>query len=133
MKWEFNQEDTYMENYNKQPPQYDYLSGAASSSGNTDTPELSQGNSLAIASLVLGIIGTVMPLFFGLIGSLIGLVAGIVGLILSLKAKKLGYVGGMRTAGLVLSIIAIVFGVLISLTCAACLASGYLSGLKWYR
>ncbi len=70
-----------------------------------------QGNGLAIAGMVLGIIGLV-----GLCVWWIGLPCAIVGLILSVlgkkKAKITGTGGGMATAGIVLSIIALALAVI---------------------
>ncbi|MCL2401421.1 MAG: DUF4190 domain-containing protein [Oscillospiraceae bacterium] len=64
-----------------------------------------KGKPKAIASLVLGIISIV----FGWV-PLLGLACGIVGLVMSSLAKKDGCRTGMTTAGLVLSIIGVVFG-----------------------
>ncbi len=112
-----------MENYNNQPPKYEDLSAPASSSGNTNTPELTKGKNLATISLVLGICGTVLSILFYLPGAILGLGAGIVGLILSMKSKTLGFVGGMRTAGFILSIIAMVLGTMMTVACVACWSS----------
>ena len=85
------------------------------------------GKGLAVGSLVCGIIGLAF-VWFG-ISAIISLIVGIVGIILSVNAKKQGYVGGMNTAGLVMSIISaalggIVFVACISLFgCAGCIAS----------
>lgn len=56
------------------------------------------GSGAAIASLVLGIVG----LFFA------GIILGIIGLVMAAKAKREGYTGGIRTAGFVLSLIALI-------------------------
>lgn len=61
------------------------------------------GKGEAIAGMVLGIVS-----FFG--G---GLITAIVGLALACSAKKKGYNRGMRTAGFVLSLIALIFSIII--------------------
>lgn len=75
-------------------------------------------NGAGVASLVLGIIGTV----FGLFGmfAIIGLVLGIVGCVLSAMSKKNIGPNGMATAGLVLGIIAIVFCGIVFVSCSLC-------------
>ena len=64
------------------------------------------GHGKAVASLVLGIIALVATWFY------VGLILGIVGIVLALGARKEGFVGGMATAGLVLSIIAVALSAL---------------------
>ncbi len=66
------------------------------------------GKTKAIISLVLGIVGILMCCCYGF-----GCIPGIVGLILAILAKKDngGKFSGLAVAGLVLSIIASVFGV----------------------
>lgn len=54
-----------------------------------------KGRNMAIAYMVVGIAGLVFTL---LINTLLGVILGIVGLVLAGKAKRLGFVGGMRTA-----------------------------------
>lgn len=73
------------------------------------------GQGAATGSLVCGIIAVVCW-FFGIttIGSLI---LGIIGLVLASKAKKEGYVGGMRTAGFVLSLIGVIVGAIVLIAC----------------
>ena len=57
------------------------------------------GRGKAIGSLILGIFSVMFPLPF------IGVILGIVGLVLASTAKREGYIGGVRTAGFVISII----------------------------
>lgn len=96
-------------------------------------PVQQPGKGLAIGSLVCGIVGLVF-VWFGY-SALISLIAGIVGIILSVNAKKQGFIGGMNTAGLVMSIISaalggIVFIACVSLLgCAGCIAS---NPAMWY-
>ena len=74
-------------------------------------PAQKQGNGLAIAGMVLGIIGLV-----GLCIWWLGLPCAIVGLILSCLGKKkskiTGTGGGMATAGIVTSVIALALGII---------------------
>lgn len=76
------------------------------------------GKGAATASLVLGIIGVVFW-FFGY-SSLVSVVVGIIGIILSSNAKKAGFVGGMQTAGFVLSLISLIGGAIFFVACVAC-------------
>lgn len=61
------------------------------------------GKGAAVASLVLGIIAVVLW-FFGYT-SIVSVILGIVGLVCAGNAKKAGFMGGLRTAGFVLSLI----------------------------
>ena len=71
------------------------------------------GQGAATASMVLGIIG----IFFWIIsiGSFISIILGIIGLVFAVKSKNEGFVGAVRTAGFVMSIINIVAGAIITL------------------
>lgn len=73
-------------------------------------------NSAGIASLVLGIVGIVSGCSGVL--SFVGLVLGIVGIVLSSMSKRAIGPNGMATAGLVLSIIAIVICGIVFALCA---------------
>ena len=73
------------------------------------------GKGAATASMVLGIISVVLW-FFGY-SALVSVILGIVGLILAGNAKKAGFVGGMQTAGFVLSLIG---GAIFFVACVAC-------------
>lgn len=90
-------------------------------------PAEQPGKGLAIGSLVCGIVGLVF-VWFGY-SALISLIAGIVGIILSVNAKKQGFIGGMNTAGLVMSIISAALGGIVFIACvsvlgcAGCIAS----------
>lgn len=76
------------------------------------------GKGAAIGSLVCGIVAVVFW-FFG-ITSILSLILGIVGLILAGSAKKAGFEGGIRTAGFVLSLLGIIFGAIIFISCVIC-------------
>ncbi|HIT57025.1 MAG TPA: hypothetical protein IAA94_03600 [Candidatus Galloscillospira stercoripullorum] len=76
------------------------------------------GKGAATGSLVCGIISVVLW-FFGY-SALLSVILGIVGLVLASKAKKEGFVGGMQTAGFVLSIIGLIGGALVFVACVAC-------------
>lgn len=75
------------------------------------------GKGAATASMVLGIISVVLW-FFGY-SALVSVILGIVGLILAGNAKKAGFVGGMQTAGFVLSLIGLI-GAIFFVACVAC-------------
>ena len=79
------------------------------------------GKGKATASLVLGIVGVVFW-WFGMT-AIVSVVTGIIGLILASQAKKEGFVGGMRTAGFVLSLISTIGGGLIFVSCVACVGT----------
>lgn len=88
------------------------------------------GKGAAVASLVLGIIGVVLW-FFGY-SSAISVILGIIGLVLAGNSKKAGFVGGVRTAGFVLSLISLIGGAIFFISCVACVgalgAAGAFSG-----
>ena len=71
---------------------------------------------MAVASMVLGIIGLVFP-FIGLYP--IGFVCAIVGLILGILAKK-KEPSGKATAGIVMSIISLALCTIVTIACVAC-------------
>lgn len=76
---------------------------------------------MAIAALVLGIIGIVFSWFPAVI---IGVPLALIGLILAIVARKNAMATqqptGMATAGLVVSIIGLVFAILSTAACVAC-------------
>ncbi len=77
----------------------------------------------AMGSMILGILALSLSLIVGWAGAsawLGGLVFGIVGLVFANKAGKAGYTGGMRTTGMVLSIIAIALFSLALVACIGC-------------
>ena len=73
------------------------------------------GQNEAVVSLIMGVIA-VLLWFFGY-SSIISVVLSIVGLVYASKSKQLGYNGPMRTAGFVLSLIALIGGALIFIAC----------------
>ena len=76
-----------------------------------------RGIKMAVASLVLGICALVFPFIgFGWLSVLVG----IVGIILGAMARKKETGKGMATAGLVMSMIAVVLGLIMWIACAAC-------------
>ena len=75
---------------------------------------------MGVASLVLGIISVVLAAFFSAFGWLVA-VLGLIGVILGAVARKNGQ-RGAATAGLVLSIIGLVLGILLYIACVACVA-----------
>lgn len=84
------------------------------------------GKSLAIASLVLGIVSVALW-FFGYT-SLVSVILGIIGIVLAVMSKKQGFMEGIRTAGLVLSIIGVVGGAIFFVSCVACAACAAAGG-----
>lgn len=87
------------------------------------------GKGQAIASLVLGIISVVLW-WFGY-SAIVSVVLGIVGLILAGNAKKVGFVGGVRTAGFVLSLIGLIGGAIVLVACVACAGALAAAGLTF--
>lgn len=82
------------------------------------------GKGLAITSLVLGIIGTALCCFGFLVWtSFISVVLGIVGLILAASAKSQGNTSSIRTAGFVLSLISLILGAVVFVSCFACVGA----------
>lgn len=87
-----------------------------------------KSSGLAIASLVLGLVGIVFDFIPGL--GIVALLCAIVGLILGIVAKSQisnsnGQIGGsgMATAGIVLSIIVLALWVILLVACAAFIGS----------
>ena len=79
------------------------------------------GKGAATASMVLGIISVVLW-FFGY-SALVSVILGIVGLILAGNGKKAGFVGGIQTAGFVLSLIGLIGGAIFFVACIACVGA----------
>ena len=75
------------------------------------------GQGAATGSLVCGIIAVVCW-FFGYT-TIISLILGIIGLVMASKAKREGYTGGTRTAGFVLSLIGVIVGAIVLVSCVA--------------
>jgi len=67
-------------------------------------PSEQPGHSKAVGSLVLGICAMVTGM---------GIILGIISIVMAAQARKEGYVGGLATAGMVLSIISIALSVLV--------------------
>lgn len=93
------------------------------------------GKNEATASMVLGIIAVVCMFLSWF--SIVAVGCSIAGLVLASKSKKLGYMGGNRTAGFVLSLIALILGSIVfacvlctCITAVALGASGALSELE---
>ncbi len=79
---------------------------------------------MAVASLILGIAALVLGFVPIPGGGIIGLICAIVGVILGAvsrkKLKEAGESSGMATAGMVLSIIALVLDVIVLIAAVAC-------------
>ncbi len=79
------------------------------------------GKGKAIASLVLGIVGTIVGVLWV---PLIGIICGIIGIVLGVSARKTTVEQkGMATAGLVLSIISLAASVIVWIISAILIAS----------
>lgn len=104
---------------NSREEENENLQNGFNSSQNQDGEQ--PGRGAAIAGMVLGIVSIVFW-FFGA-GAVVGLVTGIVGLICSANSKKLGYVGGMQTAGFVCSLIGLIGSALVFVACVACVGA----------
>ena len=89
---QYQNQNQYQSPYQNQYPQ-----------NNGDEP----GKGAAVASLVLGIVG----LFFA------GIILGIIGLVMASSARNQGYMGGIRTAGFILSLLSLIFGALAAIAC----------------
>ena len=72
---------------------------------------------MGVASLVLGIISVVLAVLFSGFCWLAAIL-GLIGIVLGTSARKKGQ-GGVATAGLVLSIIGLILGLLMYVACAA--------------
>lgn len=87
------------------------------------TEKIFGGHFMAVASLVLGIIALCLSIGIGAAGmGWIGSICGIVGIVLAAITLKKGK-DGRATAGLVLSIIALSWGVISTIACLACLGA----------
>jgi hypothetical protein len=75
---------------------------------------------MGIASLVIGIVAVLISLISGPLGW-VGALLGVIGIILGALGMKNPETKGVATAGLVLSIIATVLGLVIFLACVACI------------
>lgn len=85
--------------------------------------EQQPGKGAATASLVLGIISLIGLLVSWIpFISLIPIGCGIAGIICSASAKKAGFEGGIRTAGLVMSIIGLILAGIVFVACTLCVA-----------
>ena len=85
-----------------------------------DAPKYdSTAKGMGIASLILGIVGLV----FG------GFLFGVAGLVLAIMAGNRGYKEGVRTAGLVLSIIATVYGLIMTILVVVIVITSLSAGL----
>jgi len=78
---------------------------------------------MAVASLVLGIISLIFALIipgFQFLAPIVGIIGIILGIIARKNLKAANQPSGMATAGMVMSIIGTVLGVIMYLLCVAC-------------
>lgn len=76
---------------------------------------------MGVASLVLGIIAIIIGIFSAGILGWLGAILAIVGIILGALGRKDPEKKGISTAGLVCSIIGLVFCLLLYIACVACI------------
>lgn len=76
---------------------------------------------MAVGSLVLGIIALVWSLVIP--AKVVAVILGLIGIVLGALGKKDPERKGMATAGLVLSILAVIFGLIMFVVCAGTFAS----------
>jgi len=81
---------------------------------------------MAIAALVLGIISIFDPTIIA------GIVLGIIGIILAIVSKNKGFSGGLRTGGLVVSIVGLVINVVILVFAGMIGGALLFGGLDYY-
>ena len=77
------------------------------------------GHTLSLASMILGICSLVVP-YVGVAGAVVGLILGIMG---KKKNAEYGLPAGMATAGIVMSIIAIAWSVILVIICSSWVAA----------
>lgn len=86
------------------------------------------GKNQAVGALVCGIASAVLGLFFSYFSfpALLGIGLGIVGIVLAVQARKILPMGqaGMATAGLVLSIIGLIWNSVTFVVCTVCICTG---------
>lgn len=93
-------------------------------------PPKNPGQSMGIASMVLGICSLVIP-FAGIATALVGLIMGVIA---KKKSSEANMPSGMATAGIVCSIITLAVSVLCVFTCwipAFCTGAALLDGLNY--
>lgn len=79
---------------------------------------------MGVASLVLGILSIIIGFFTGIWGAGgWGAILGIIGIILGAVARRNPEQNGIGTAGLICSIIGLIFSLLFWIACAACVGS----------
>ena len=82
----------------------------------------------AIASLICSIVGLIFC-FFGY-SAIVSIILGIVGIVLSSKAKKVGNDEGIRKIGFILSIIAVIAGIIAIIVAAFVVGAFVVGGLS---
>jgi hypothetical protein len=84
------------------------------------TPQQDPGKGLGIAGLVLGIASLVIP-YAGILTAIVGLVLSIIG---KNKSAEVGLQNGMAKAGMICSIIALAWSIVLTILCVSCVAVG---------
>ena len=100
---------------------------------NYGQPQKQPKQGLAIAGMVLGIVGLAFSLLsMGTLG-IVGIICALVGVILSGVARAAGNTGGIAMAGLVTSIICLGLSIVVFIACAICVGSlGTVSTTSYY-
>lgn len=115
-------EQTTTQNEAETSTQYEYTQTYTQST-QPNAPQPDESNSSSTISIILGISGLVFAilggLLFGVIPALLGLAAGVVGLVFSIKVRKETN-NSKGTAGLILGILSVTFGVGFAIGCASC-------------
>ena len=83
-------------------------------------PVAQPASGAAMASMILGIVSLVFCLFGE--GAFVSVITGIVGIVQASNAKKAGNTSAQRTAGFVMSLIGLILGSLVFVSCAAFMA-----------
>jgi hypothetical protein len=79
------------------------------------------GKDMGVASLVLGILAILITVFTGGSFGWIGAILAILGTILGAVGRKNPEKKGLATAGLVVSIIGLILGLVLYVACVACI------------
>lgn len=88
---------------------------------------------MAVASLILGIVSVLSSVVGGCFSlGWVGSACGVVAIILGAIARKNPAKKGMATAGLVLGIIALAWGIIATIACVTCLAGVASLGSSYY-
>ena len=77
---------------------------------------------MGIVSLILGIIAIIIDIATLGTGGIVSVILGVIGIIFGALGRKKAEGQGIATAGLVLSILGVNFGLIVYIACVACVA-----------